>query len=119
MSCSDSYLSCCSCPDNTYLCKHIFLVSRVKAIPFSARITSYTSAATAPTVTNLIENDDHNRRQEIFLATSSRINQKLAMYFAKFKNNSNSLDSMLGNMSRFENMLDSSISPNSFNNRQQ
>lgn len=40
----------------------------------------------------------------------------MASFFNKYKNNIESLDSMIDNMKRFENMLDSSVSPNTFNN---
>lgn len=91
-------------------------------IPFSARrlISNNNNNAPAPADTiNLTDNNNNLNKQEEFVHTSSRITDKMTTFFEKFKNNSNSLDDMINNMKRFENMLDSSISPNSFNNRQQ
>jgi hypothetical protein len=34
---SDGYVNFCSCPDNRGICKHIFLVSRVKVLPLNAQ----------------------------------------------------------------------------------
>ncbi|CEG64343.1 hypothetical protein RMATCC62417_01329 [Rhizopus microsporus] len=117
VTCQQYYLSSCSCPDQLGLCKHIFLVSRVRKIPFSARTinNSNNSAAPATSLTHTT-NDDNIRKQEEFLNSSSRITDKMASFFNKYKNNIESLDSMIDNMKRFENMLDSSVSPNTFNN---
>ncbi|KAG1451086.1 hypothetical protein G6F57_016256 [Rhizopus arrhizus] len=37
MDTKEGYLKNCSCPDQTKMCKHIFLVSRVTKLPFSPR----------------------------------------------------------------------------------
>ncbi|KAI7854624.1 hypothetical protein BDC45DRAFT_507700 [Circinella umbellata] len=49
VSCFNNYLSCCTCPDYGVLCEHIFLVSRIKMIPFSVRRTYSNNNSTSAT----------------------------------------------------------------------
>ncbi|KAI7847177.1 hypothetical protein BDC45DRAFT_526978 [Circinella umbellata] len=88
VSCFNNHLFCG--PDYGVLCKHIFLVSRIKMIPFSVRRTYSNSNSTAATfITINIITEDDSQQQEFFTKTR-----------AQDKNNNASLDDMINNMTR-------------------
>ncbi|KAI9246630.1 hypothetical protein EDC94DRAFT_529411, partial [Helicostylum pulchrum] len=53
ISVENNHVRSCSCPDSIGICKHMFLVSRIMAIPFSVR--KIVSIAQAPIVNNGID----------------------------------------------------------------
>ncbi|KAI7848107.1 hypothetical protein BDC45DRAFT_524325, partial [Circinella umbellata] len=102
VSCFNNYLSCCTCPDYGVLCEHIFLVSRIKMIPFSVRRTYSNNNSTSATynTTDLIT-EDNSQKQELFIKTRSRVVAKMDAFFNKYKTINASLDDMIDNMTRF------------------
>ena len=89
-------------------------------IPFSLRRTYSNNNSTSATFdTPGIITEDNSQKQKFFTKTRARVVAKMDAFFNKYKNNNASLDDVIDNMTRFENILDTSISANSFNNKQQ
>lgn len=113
-------LSSCSCPDPSGLCKHIFLVSRVKLVPYSSRrpITHPQPSSSSTVIDTITNNLLCLQLQENYINASSRLSTKLNTFLHLSKDQPDKLEHMIDNIHRLERIVDASISPNSAPSRQ-
>jgi hypothetical protein len=113
-----NYLSFCSCPDHLGLCKHIFLVSRVKIIPYNCRKSYKNTKKPAPVTTEEALELLSFESQKYYESVLSRTMKKPSLFYDNNENNHDMLDAMTENLRKLENIIDQSSSPNSFSNKQ-
>jgi uncharacterized Zn finger protein len=99
-----NYLSSCSCPDHLGLCKHIFLVSRVKTIPYNCR-KNYKNTKKPATITTEEAHDLLSfESQKSHESVLSRTMKKLSLFYDNNENNPDMLDAMTENLRKLENI---------------
>ena len=78
-------------------------------VPFSARRTYNNNNSISAIIDSMnMITEDNSQKQELFTKTRARVVAQMDAFFNKYKNNNASLNDMIDNMTRFENMLDTS-----------
>lgn len=84
VNCNAGYVSDCSCPDVAKICKHMFLISRIKKIPFTYVKKNNTYAEDKKSITNEEDltydellNEEHKIRYEELCETQNNMKKLL------------------------------------------